>query len=112
MRLINSGNLPIKNPDAVWIYADARISSGTTINFSGPSIVVRHVRFSAKFRDIKTHGSKHEVICNCIPQHTPLEASGAAGKRRTVDGDFHHEVLPARRRRSDGILASHPPGRP
>jgi hypothetical protein len=21
MRLINSGNLPIKNPDAVWIYA-------------------------------------------------------------------------------------------
>jgi hypothetical protein len=32
MRLINSGNLPIKKPDAVWIYAFERIlypSTGT-----------------------------------------------------------------------------------
>ena len=47
-------------PDGVPVQLDARISSGTAVDFSEASIVVRHVRFSGQRAPLDPHTAAHD----------------------------------------------------
>jgi hypothetical protein len=72
-------------PDGVPVQLDARISSGTAVDFSEASIVVRHVRFSGQIAPLDPHVAARDY------SQSALSSPYFSGGETRLGGAFSYE---------------------